>query len=134
VVLSDIAIPGENGYWLLQEIRRLPDERLRALPVVAATAYGCEHSRARTLAAGFVEQLQKPADPEQLCRTVARVAGRWFRGAGSEAAVRRGDVRPRTLSEKVRSLDRRAKPLCELSQAPQIFASARMLSAVMATS
>jgi CheY-like chemotaxis protein len=76
VVLSDIAMPGEDGYWLLQEIRRLPDDAVRRVPVVAATAYGREHSRARTMAAGFADHLQKPVDPELLCRTVARAAGR----------------------------------------------------------
>jgi CheY-like chemotaxis protein len=76
VVLSDIAMPGQDGYWLVQEIQRLPDEAMRCLPVVAATAYGREHSRDRTLAAGFVDHLQKPIDPELLCRTVARAAGR----------------------------------------------------------
>jgi CheY-like chemotaxis protein len=76
VVLSDIAMPGEDGYWLLQEIRRLPDRAMRGLPVVAATAYGREHSRSRTMAAGFVDHLQKPVDPDLLCRTVARAAGR----------------------------------------------------------
>jgi CheY-like chemotaxis protein len=44
--------------------------------VVATTAYGHEHSRARALAAGFNELLPKPVDPEVLCRTIARMAGR----------------------------------------------------------
>lgn len=76
VVLSDIAMAGQDGYWLAQEIRRLPDEALSRVPIVAATAYGREHSRARVLAAGFADHLQKPVDPELLCRAVARAAGR----------------------------------------------------------
>ena len=35
-----------------------------------------EHPRARVLAAGFAEHLQKPIDPDALCRLVASVAGR----------------------------------------------------------
>ena len=76
VVVSDIAMVGEDGYWFVRELRRLPAEALRDVPVIAATAYGREHSRSAVLAAGFTEHLQKPVDPETLCRLVARLAGR----------------------------------------------------------
>jgi CheY-like chemotaxis protein len=76
VIVSDIAMVGEDGYWLVRELRRLPKDVLEEVPVVAATAYGREHPRSRVLAAGFVEHLQKPIDPEHLCQVVARVAGR----------------------------------------------------------
>jgi CheY-like chemotaxis protein len=76
VVLSDIAMPTHDGYWLLSEIRKLDDARLRALPVVATTAYGRVHSRERTQAAGFVAHVAKPVDPETLCRAIASVLGR----------------------------------------------------------
>ena len=76
VVVSDIAMPGADGYWLVNELRRLPDERAASLPVVAATAFGREHSRARALAAGFVDHLVKPVEPEALCLAVARAMGR----------------------------------------------------------
>ena len=49
---------------------------LPRIPVIAATAYGREHSRSRVLAAGFTEHLQKPVDPDHLCQLVAKVAGR----------------------------------------------------------
>jgi CheY-like chemotaxis protein len=76
VVLSDIAMPEGDGYWLVREIRQLADEDAGRVPVVAATAFGREHSRARVLAAGFIDHLQKPVDPEVLCRAIARAAGR----------------------------------------------------------
>jgi CheY-like chemotaxis protein len=76
VVVSDIAMPSADGYWLLREIRELSDVRARILPVVAVTAYGREHVRARALAAGFFEHLEKPVDPEVLCRAIARAANR----------------------------------------------------------
>ena len=76
VVLSDIAMPGRDGYWLVREIRELPDPAVRAVPVVATTAYGRVHSRERALEAGFVEHLAKPVEPDLLCATIARVAGR----------------------------------------------------------
>jgi CheY-like chemotaxis protein len=76
VVLSDIAMVGHDGYWLVREIRRLADESVRGVPVVATTAYGREHSRARTLAAGFTEHLPKPVEPDVLYQTIAALAGR----------------------------------------------------------
>jgi diguanylate cyclase len=75
VVVSDIAMPGGDGYWLIREVRRLPDARFSSIPLVAVTAFG-QHSRARALAAGFADHLQKPVDPEVLCRAVAKAVGR----------------------------------------------------------
>ena len=76
VVLSDIAMPGQDGYWLLREIRKLPDPALGGMPVVATTAYGRVHSRDKTAAAGFAAHIAKPIDPDVLCRTIAEVIGR----------------------------------------------------------
>jgi CheY-like chemotaxis protein len=76
VIVSDIAMIGEDGYWLIGRLRQLPPEMLPSVPVIAATAYGREHSRSRVLAAGFTEHLQKPVDPEELCQAVAKVVGR----------------------------------------------------------
>jgi CheY-like chemotaxis protein len=76
VVVSDIAMPGADGYWLLREIRRLPDARARSVPVVAVTAFGREHVRARALEEGFTDHLEKPIDPERLCLAVARARAR----------------------------------------------------------
>jgi CheY-like chemotaxis protein len=76
VVVTDIAMPGADGYWLVNEIRQLADVRARTLPVVAVTAFGREHVRAQVLAAGFVDHLLKPVEPEDLCAAVARAMGR----------------------------------------------------------
>ncbi len=76
VIVTDIAMPGEDGYWLLEEVRRHAETGVREVPVVAATAFGREHPRRQTLAAGFVDYLTKPIDPEALCRAIARAAGR----------------------------------------------------------
>lgn len=76
VVVSDIAMPDGDGYWLVRELRQLADPEVSGVPVVAATAFGREHSRERVLASGFVDHVQKPVDPEDLCRAIARAAGR----------------------------------------------------------
>jgi CheY-like chemotaxis protein len=76
VVLSDIAMPGHDGYWLVREIHVSADPAIRRVPVVATTAYGRVHSRDAALAAGFVDHLAKPVEPDLLRRTIARAAGR----------------------------------------------------------
>jgi CheY-like chemotaxis protein len=76
VVLSDIAMPGRDGYWLVRAIREHADAKVREVPVVATTAHGHEHSRTRALTAGFVDHLPKPVDPELLWAAIARAAGR----------------------------------------------------------
>jgi CheY-like chemotaxis protein len=72
VVVSDIAMPGADGYWLVGKIRELADARARPIPVIAVTAFGREHVRDRALTAGFVDYLEKPLDPEVLCVRVER--------------------------------------------------------------
>jgi len=76
VILSDIAMPRHDGYWLVRAIREHPDAKVREVPVVATTAHGHDHSRERTLAAGFVDHLPKPVEPDALCAAIARAAGR----------------------------------------------------------
>ena len=70
-IVSDIAMPGEDGYWLIGEVRGplgVPPEKV---PAVAVTAFSGQHPRAAALAAGFQANLAKPIDPDELCRTVA---------------------------------------------------------------
>jgi CheY-like chemotaxis protein len=76
VVLSDIAMPGQDGYWLVRQIQEHQDAALRGVPVVATTAYGRAHPRERVVAAGFVDHLAKPVEPDLLWVTIARAAGR----------------------------------------------------------
>jgi CheY-like chemotaxis protein/anti-sigma regulatory factor (Ser/Thr protein kinase) len=72
VVISDIGMPGEDGYALIRSIRQA-DERGGAprLPCVALTAYAREDDRLRALAAGYDTHVTKPLDPSRLLRAVA---------------------------------------------------------------
>ena len=72
VLLSDIAMPGGDGYALLGQARA----RLQgaALPAAALTAYAGTADRARALAAGFQAHLAKPVDPAELIAVVAQLA------------------------------------------------------------
>jgi CheY-like chemotaxis protein len=69
-IVSDIAMPGEDGYWLIGEVRTKLGVRPEQVPAVAVTAFSGQHPRAAALAAGFQAHLAKPIDPDELCRTV----------------------------------------------------------------
>lgn len=75
-VVSDIAMPEQDGYWLIHELRALPAAHGGALPAIALTAHGAAHGPDRTLAAGFHAHLRKPVDPWELCRAVAGLVRR----------------------------------------------------------
>jgi PAS domain S-box-containing protein len=75
VIVSDIGMPGMDGYELLRRIRGLPGDGAAA-PAIALTAYARPKDRLNALRAGYVAHLAKPADPSQLIATVAAAAGR----------------------------------------------------------
>jgi two-component system, chemotaxis family, CheB/CheR fusion protein len=76
VLVSDIAMPGEHGYSLIQTVRALPLEQGGGVPALALTAYVRPEDRERALAAGYNRLLAKPIDPIDLARAVAQLAER----------------------------------------------------------
>ncbi len=74
LLLSDIAMPGEDGCELIRSIRAMPSNRLATLPAAAVTAHAREDERQRALAAGFLMHLSKPVQPAALARAVATLA------------------------------------------------------------
>jgi signal transduction histidine kinase/CheY-like chemotaxis protein len=72
LVISDVAMPEEDGYAFVRELRR--EERARAappLPVVALTAFARAEDREHALAAGFDAHVAKPVEPAALLATIA---------------------------------------------------------------
>jgi CheY-like chemotaxis protein len=76
VVVSDIAMPNDDGYVLLRRLRDHVDSRLANVPVVAVTALGRVEDRTRALTAGFARCLSKPVEADPLVLAVAAVASR----------------------------------------------------------
>jgi PAS domain S-box-containing protein len=76
VVLSDIAMPGEDGYALMMKIRSGAVERAKHVPAVALTAYARSEDRERILASGFGFHLTKPVDPVAMVRVIREAARR----------------------------------------------------------
>jgi CheY-like chemotaxis protein len=75
VVVCDIAMPEEDGYVFLREVRGRPDAR-QSTPILALTAFGRPEDRMLALNAGFDAYLKKPVDPAELAETVQRLSMR----------------------------------------------------------
>ena len=74
VLVSDIGMPGEDGYSLIRRLREREPGRGGAIPALAITAYTRREDRMRALAAGFTTHIGKPVSPEALVAAVASVA------------------------------------------------------------
>ena len=69
ILISDIEMPGEDGYSLIGKVRARSIE----LPAVALTAYARPEDRLRALSAGFQTHVAKPVEPGELAAVVARL-------------------------------------------------------------
>ena len=74
IVVTDIGMPEQDGYALIDRLRRLPPDHGGSLPAIAVTAYAGPTDRQRALAAGFRMHLEKPVAPLALASAIARVA------------------------------------------------------------
>ncbi|WP_437624791.1 response regulator [Sorangium sp. So ce1151] len=93
VLVSDIAMPGEDGYELIRAIRQRPPHAGGDLPALALTAYARKEDQKRALEAGFHMHATKPIEPAALVAAVASLAARaragelsgaWERGSSEE--------------------------------------------------
>jgi signal transduction histidine kinase/ActR/RegA family two-component response regulator len=76
VLVSDIEMPGEDGYSLIRKIRAMDGADGGHIPAIALTAYGRIEDRVRCLTAGFTMHIPKPVDPGELTTVIASVADR----------------------------------------------------------
>jgi signal transduction histidine kinase len=76
VLVSDIGMPGEDGYDLIRKVRALPAERGGAVSAIALTAYARAEDREQSLSAGYQMHVPKPVEPAELVAVVASLAGR----------------------------------------------------------
>jgi len=84
VIVSDIGLPGENGYDLIRAIRALPDPAA-SVPAVALTAYAGASDRRRALTSGFQTHLAKPVEPDELLAVIASLGRRAMKSADRAA-------------------------------------------------
>lgn len=74
ILISDIMLPGENGYSLISQVRNLDLERGRKIPAIALSGYVREEDTLQALSAGFQAHLCKPVDLDELVAVVASIA------------------------------------------------------------
>lgn len=73
VIISDIGMPNEDGYALIQKIRSLPTAQGSKIPAIALTAFNRPEDKRSALDAGFQIHLGKPIEPENLISAVCEV-------------------------------------------------------------
>jgi PAS domain S-box-containing protein len=76
ILVSDIEMPGQDGYDLIRKVRRLAPEEGGRTPAAALTAYARPEDRMRALMAGFQIHVPKPVQPAELVAVVASLSGR----------------------------------------------------------
>ncbi|MEO5731014.1 MAG: ATP-binding protein, partial [Byssovorax sp.] len=74
VMVSDIGMPGEDGYSFIRRVRLLPTEHGAGTPAAALTAYTSAEDRTQALVAGYQMHIPKPVQSAQLVATVASLA------------------------------------------------------------
>lgn len=77
VVVTDIGMPGQDGYDLIRMIRKLPPEMGGNTMVIALTAYAHDEDHNRALQTGFQEHLAKPVEAKVLIQAISKLTGRY---------------------------------------------------------
>ena len=75
VIVSDIGMPGEDGYTLIRRVRALGNRKAN-IPAIALTAYARIEDRVKAIHAGFQLHLSKPVEPVELIAMVESLARR----------------------------------------------------------
>ncbi len=83
VLVSDIGMPGEDGYDLIRQVRSLPDERGGNIPAVAVTGFASTKDAARAIAAGYQMFVTKPIDLGELMALIRSLTQHFGMGQNS---------------------------------------------------
>ncbi len=75
LLISDIAMPGEDGYELIRQVRTLSCTQKKQIPAIALTACIIEEGRVLAFESGFQFYLTKPVEPDELIAVVAKLVG-----------------------------------------------------------
>ena len=76
MIISDIGMPGEDGYAFIGKVRSLSDKEGGNIPAAALTAFARSEDRTRALRAGFQTHVSKPVEPAELAAVVASLTSR----------------------------------------------------------
>ena len=73
VLISDIAMPGEDGFSLIQKVRSVETTPYKDIPAIAMTAHARKEDRLQALSVGFDSYIAKPFDPDDLISVISNV-------------------------------------------------------------
>jgi CheY-like chemotaxis protein len=76
VLVSDIGMPGTDGYQFLRQVRQLNADEGGKTPAIALTAFARSEDRTRAMMAGYNVHIAKPIETQELLATVGSLAGR----------------------------------------------------------
>ena len=72
IIVSDIGMPGEDGYTFINKVRSRERERgIARVPAIALTAHVRAEDQERAILSGFEAHIGKPANPSELVRVIA---------------------------------------------------------------
>jgi CheY-like chemotaxis protein len=77
LIVSDIAMPGEDGYSLMRRVRALDPEQGGRIPAIAVTAYSRTEDRVQAMTAGFQMHISKPVNASELAHAITSIIGRF---------------------------------------------------------
>ena len=80
VIVSDIEMPGEDGYTFIRKLRAMEAERGGRIPAIALTAHARTEDRMRALSSGYQMHVPKPVEPAELAVVIASLTGRASNG------------------------------------------------------
>ena len=86
VLVSDIGLPGDDGYVLIRRLREREAGRGWSIPALAVTAYARAEDRTRALSAGFQMHVAKPLEPADLVAAIANLVRKDGGSATAEAS------------------------------------------------
>ncbi|MBA4141983.1 MAG: response regulator [Nitrosospira sp.] len=82
VIISDIGMPGKDGYQFIREVRTFPAVQGGEIPAIAFTAFARSRERTKAMNAGYQTYLSKPVEPQELIATI-RTLTKWMHKPGS---------------------------------------------------
>ena len=84
-LLSDISMPGEDGYSLIKRLRAMPEADISSLPAIALTAMARPEDGDRAVTSGFQLHMPKPVDLEELTKAISKLVK--VNGSGETAQI-----------------------------------------------
>ena len=91
-LISDIGLPGEDGYDLIRKVRALPPLEGGGIPAIALTGYVSVQDRKLALRAGYQEHLPKPVDTNRLIELLQTMVPNGSSASASKSALKKKEA------------------------------------------